>query len=53
MQIEVEIENGRSLKLRQTRQVDVFAFASPSTLFNTKREAFGPLPDPVLGLREG
>jgi hypothetical protein len=53
MQIKVEIENGRSLKLRQTQQVNVFAFALPSTLFNTKCEAFGPLPDPVLGLREG
>jgi len=51
MQIEIAIENGRSLKLRQTRQADALTVASHS--IDTKREAFGPLPDPLMGLKEG
>jgi hypothetical protein len=52
IEIAIAIKNGQSLKLCQMQQVEVFAFVA-SHLINTKHEAFGPLPDPLMGLKEG
>jgi hypothetical protein len=48
MKIAIAIENSRSLKLRQI-QLLLCIFNSTTT----EREAFGPLPDLVMGLKEG
>ena len=44
IEIAIVIENSRSLKLRQTQVV-----SHASNSINTKREAFGPLLDPLMG----
>ena len=53
IKFKIAIENGRSLKLRQTRQVVGVCLCITLHSINTKLEAFGPLLDLLMGLREG